>query len=481
MTFDRVQVSTGDRSVPRLGGRGIVVQSTGATPHGLVTINDGTVDAYGGASLDINNADVAIKLTSAASETSAGNGLNVVNSSGLVEIGETFVTGPTGNGINLVDNVPGFVADFGTASVTGIDNGATGVNITNTTDPVPDTFTSFDSLQIETVNGTGLRTRNGGTVNFNTPASITTNGGPALDLENTAGTTNNVLGSGFTFLNVNSTASSSNGIRLHNLNSDLQITGVTNLTAASGPSLSITDNQTPRGVYAIEFNEMNIAQRLNTGVFVEGINGSVQFATLNVDNAGGVAGPGVRVQNTTNPLDPTGPDSGVVSILGGTIANSFGNGVEVSNGLANIVNTTIDGSTANSVLLTAGSGQETTVLIQGSSLTGSALNGVRIESAGTGIVNTTVLNTLIDATFDPISAINFNAGSDISLNATGNFGAAGPPGAGPITLNNLAGGLLIIDQGSTAALTAANNGAGVVPLGVISTGGTTPTPPPPTP
>ncbi len=479
MAFDRVQVSTGDRSTPRLGGRGVVVQSTGPDPHGLVTINDGTVDAFGGASLDINNADVAIKLTSAVSDTSAGNGLNVVNSSGSVEVAETFVISPTGNGINLVDNVPGFVADFGTTSVTGIDNGAVGVNITNSTDPVPDTYTSFDSLQIETVNGTGILTKNGGTVNFNSPATVTANGGPALNLENTTGTTNNVAGSGFTFLNINSTASSSSGIRLHNLNSDFRATGVTNITSASGRSISITDNQTPPGVYAIDFNEVNIASRLNTGVFVEGINGTVQFASLNIDNGNGVAGPAVRVQNTTNPFDPTGPGSGVVSINGGLISNTFGNGVEVSNGLANIINTTIDGSTGNAVLLTAGSGQQTTALVQGSSLTGSALNGVRIEAGGTGIVNATVLNTLIDAVFDPISAVNFAATSDISLNATGNFGAGGPPGAGTITLNNAAGGLLIIDQASTAALNAANNGAGVVPVGVISFGGNTPTPPSP--
>jgi hypothetical protein len=169
----------------------------------------------------------------------------------------------------------------------------------------------------------------------------------------------------------------------------------------------------------------------------------------------------------------------VVSINGGLISNTFGNGVEVSNGLANIVNTTIDGSTGNAVLLTAGSGQQTTALVQGSSLTGSALNGVRIQAGGTGIVNATVLNTLIDAVFDPISAVTFAGTSDISLNATGNFGAGGPPGAGTITLDNSAGGLLIIDQASTAALSAANNGAGVVPIGVISTGGNTPLPPSP--
>ncbi len=481
MTFDRVQVSTGDRTVPQLGGRGIVVQSTGPNAHGLVTINDGTVDAFGGASLDINNADVAIKLTSATSDTSGGNGLNLVNSSGSVELNETFVLSPTGNGLNLVDNVPGFIADFGTTSVRGIDNGAVGVNITNTTDPIPATYTSFDSLAIETVNGTGILTRNGGIVNFNSPAVVTANGGPALNLENTTGTTNNVAGSGFTFLNINSTASTSNGIRLHNLNSDFRATGLTTINAAAGSSISITDDQVPPGVYDIRFNDTIITQRLSTGVFVDGINGEVQFANLNVDNANGAAGPAVRVQNTTNPLDPTGPGSGLVSVNAGLISNTFGNGVEVSNGLANILNTTIDGSTANAVYLTAGTGQQTTVLIQGASLTGSAIDGVRVEATGTGVVNATVLNTLIDAAFNPITATVFSPTADVSLNASGNFGAAGPPGVGAITLNNGAGGLLIIDQASTADLSTANNGVPVGAVGIISTGGTTPTPPPPSP
>jgi len=481
MSFDTVQISTGNPAIGRQGGRGIVVQSTNpAAAHGLVRINDGTVDAFGGASLDVNNADVEIRLTSAASDSSSANGLNLVNASGLVEINETFVSDPTGNGINVLDNVPRFIADFGTTFVTGIDNGAIGVNIANTVDPIFDTFTSFDSLFIETVNGTGLRTRNGGVVNFNSPASITANGGAAIDLENTIGTTGNVAGSGFTFLDLSSFNSVSNGVRLQNLNSDLQVTGTTAVFGAAGPSIAITDTQTPRGVYSIDFNQTNITSRQNVGVFVEGINGQVQFANLNIDNAAGVAGPAVRVQNTTNAADPTGTGSGVLYVNGGLISATQGNGVEVQNGLARIVNTTIDGSTAHAVYMTAFAGQQTTVLLQGTTLTGSALDGVRVESTGTGIVNATVLTSLIDAVGNSIGANVFSPGADIFLNASGNFGAGGAP-TGPILLDNAAGGILAIEQGSTSALSAANNGAAVVPIGPISVNGTTPTPPPPSP
>jgi hypothetical protein len=258
------------------------------------------------------------------------------------------------------------------------------------------------------------------------------------------------------------------------------VTGTTTVFNAAGPSIAITDNQNPRGVYSIDFNQTTITSRLNTGVFVEGIAGEVQFANLNIDNAAGVAGPAVRVQNTTNPGDPTGVGSGVLYVNGGLISATQGNGVEVQNGLARIVNTTIDGSTANAVYLTAFAGQQTTVLLQGTTLTGSALDGVRIESTGTGIVNATVLNSLIDAVGNSIGANVFSPGADIFLNASGNFGPGGPP-LNAIQLNNAAGGLLAIEQASTAALDTANNGPGVIPIGPISVNGTTPTPPPPSP
>jgi len=119
--------------------------------------------------------------------------------------------------------------------------------------------------------------------------------------------------------------------------------------------------------------------------------------------------------------------------------------------------------------------------VQGASLTGTALDGVRIEASGSGVVNATVLNSLIDAATNPITAITFDVGSDISLNASGNYPAPATGWLNPIVLDNGAGGLLTIDQGSTAAMSTANNGVGVAPIGIISTGGNTPPPPPPTP
>ena len=475
MTFGTINVSTGNASTSTLGGRGLVIQSTGTSAHGLVTVGGGTIDAYGGASLDISNADVNIRLASAASESSSGNGLNILQASGSVDIAQTSVSSPTGNGINAVDNAAGFTADFGTTSVTGIDNGAIGVNLTNATTPAPSTTYSFDSLSIQTVDGTGLRTKNAGTVNFNSPASITAAGGAAIDLENTTGTTNGAAG--FTFLNLTSTDSPNNGIRLHNLNSDLTVTGLTTVNGASGPSVSITDDQSPAGDDTILFNTVQIVNRNNVGLYVDGINGLVQVANLQIDNANNVAGNAVEILNTNNALSPSA--SGRVYINGGSIDNSGANGIAVSDALARITGVTIAGSASHAVFLTAsGAGTETTVSVLNSTLSNTAgLDGIRAEASGGGIVNVTALTNLLDVALQPINVIVFDSSSEIYLNASGNFGAAGgPPGVGAFELNNLGGGVLDVYQASAAALSTANNGATVINNGATFGGPLPPTP-----
>ncbi|MFM8495659.1 MAG: hypothetical protein ACKOEM_09055, partial [Planctomycetia bacterium] len=296
--LDATTAQLGQLNVTTKAGSGLVVTAAGASSLG------GTIDATGGASIAANAADLDITLATANSTNSTGPGLDLTQSSGQVAVAQTNVVTPTGNGINAVDNQPGFTADFGVTKVSGINNGAIGVNIANTTEPVPPTVTSFDSLDITTTNGTGLRTRNGGVVNFNSPATITAAGGPAVDLENTLGTTGGVTGSGFTFLDLASTNSVSNGVRLNNLNSDFRVTGSTTISGAAGPSLSITDTVPPPQTNSISFNQVDITSRNNVGMLVDGVYGQVQVASLNIDNANNVAGNAVLIRNTINPGDP---------------------------------------------------------------------------------------------------------------------------------------------------------------------------------
>ena len=348
-------------------------------------------------------------------------------------------------------------------------------------DPIPSTIYSFDSLQITATNGTGLRTRNGGVVNINSPATIAVTGGPALDLENTAGTSGGVAGSGFTFLDVSSTDSGSNGIRLNNLNSDLRVIGTTTITGADGTSLSITDNTGAPQTNALTFGAVNISDRNNLGMLVDGVYGQVQVASLTISNGNNVAGDAVFIQNTTNPADPVGTGSGRVYISGGSISDSGGNGIQLRNALASISGVTVLESAGQSIIATAGSGETTTVEISNSSLaTAVGINGLMLEATGSGVVNGTLFSTLIDVPTEAMSAV--ANGGFVSMDANGNFGAAAPaPGTGGFTLDNQ-GGTLVIDQSSTSAMATANNGVAItVPGNPVTFSGNTPPVPPPTP
>ncbi len=476
-SVDATKAVLGQVQVTTANGTGLVVQNAGATTTG------GNIAATGGASIAANTADLAVVVASASSTTSTGPGLSVVQSSGTVQSQSTTVTTPAGNGINLVDNQTGFAADFGVTKVTGVTNGAVGVNITNSVEPVPPTLYSFNTLDITTTNGTGLLARNGGVVNFNSPASIVAAGGAAIDLDNTLGTTGGVAGSGFTFLDLSSTNSAGSGVRLNNLNSDLVVTGTTTITAAAGPSLSITDNLATPATDSIAFGAVNITNRNNTGMVVDGIYGQVLVQSLTINNPNTVAGDAVTITNTTNPADPTGTGSGRVYINGGTIDAANGNAVNVQNALASITGMSITSFVANGILASAGAGQTTTIQVANSTITSAVgVDSLQQQATGGGVVNATVSNNAISATNTTsfgLQSIVLDATSAISLNATGNFGPGGGGPVGAFFLNNTGTGTLSIDQASTANLSTVNNGVLVTTTPPITVNGTTPTVPPP--
>jgi len=476
-SLSSASVSLGTVNVKTADGNGLVVQTAGVTTTG------GSITATGGAAIAANNADVDVTLASATSAKSVGTGIDITETSGSVAITTTKIEAPTGNGINAVNNLPGFTANFGTTKVSEIKNGSTGVNITNATTPSPATAYSFDSLSVVTVDGAGLVARNGGTINFNNPASITAAGGAAIDLENTLGTTAGIAGSGFTFLSLASTDSVSNGIRLNNLNSNLTVLGATSIVGAAGTSLSITDTVSPPATDTIKFNTVDITSRQNLGVLVDGVYGQVAIGSLNVDNANLVPGSAVVIRDTVNPADPTGTGSGRVYVNGGTIDGAVANNVELQNALAAFNAVAISSAGGQGILAVAAAGETTTLQVNGSTVTSAAgIDGIRLQASGGGQVNATVLTNQINVVANSLNAIVFDPGSVLSLNATGNLGSGGAaPGVGGFVLNNL-GGTLLIDQASVADLTTQNNGVTVsIPALPVTFNGTTPPVPPPTP
>jgi hypothetical protein len=461
--FNTIDVTTS-------GGTGLLVSKSD-----LVKVAGGTIDATGGAAIDSTGSNVDITLASMTSTNSSTNGVNLVQTSGTVVSQQTSVATPAGVGINLVDNVPGFIADFGVTTVS--NSGGIGVNITNATPPSPDNLTSFDSLNIATTNATGLRAINGGTVNFNSPATVAATGGAALILENTVGTTNSVAGSGWTFASLNSTNSTSNGILLRNLNSDLVVQGTTTIDAAASTSVAILDTQTPAGNYNIRFNTLDITNRQAAGLTVDGIAGQVIIENLIVDNAAAAPGSAVSITNTF-------AAGGSTYINGGTIADSSGNGIFVQDAILAVQNTKVDTPFSNALFVLSNAGQTSTVSYNGGILTGAGNDGVLLQASGGGTINATILQNSISVILNPVEALVLDAPSQILLNAANNFGTGGgAPTAGNFVLTNSAGGILQISQATLADLSTTNSGVAVTETtaGTVTFDAIVPTPPPPTP
>ncbi|MCE9630388.1 MAG: hypothetical protein K8S94_06685 [Planctomycetia bacterium] len=475
-------VNLGTVNITTQQGTGLQVTKSGTTGS-PVTVAAGTIAATGGPAVSANGSTVDITLTSAQSTNSTANGFNVVQSDGKITIDQTTINSPTGVGINLENNVPGFKADFGVTTVSA--PGAEGVRIVNATDPTPDTYASFDSLAITSTSGAaGILARNGGTVNFNSPATVATSGGPAVDLENTTGTLNDVVGSGWTFNSLTSTNSTSNGIRLVNLNSDFQVLNGTTVDGAAGISVLIADTEASPQEYTINFNTLDITNRQSTALSVNGIAGQVIVQNLDIDNAAGVAGDAVRVFNTSS----RGTTGGRTYIESGNIAGTIGNSIVAQDSILRVAATTIEGSTANAIFAQALAGQTTTIEVLDSAILTATIDGVRLEASGsalgTGTINGTVNLNRIDVVGPSIDALNLNSFGVINLAANSNFGQGGTvpaPGAGPITLDNTFGGFLGISQASIPELTTSNNGAATAVIGVINFNTAVPQPPPPAP
>jgi len=124
------------------------------------------------------------------------------------------------------------------------------------------------------------------------------------------------------------------------------------------------------------------------------------------------------------------------------------------------------------------------VSITGGILTGSGNDGVLLQASGGGIINATILQNSIAVILNPVEAIVLDAPSQILLNAANNFGTGGgPPTAGNFVLNNSAGGILQISQGSLADMSVTNSGVGVTETtaATVSFNASVPIPPPPTP
>lgn len=348
-------------------GTGLFVDGAGVGPTGfsLATTN-GKVDTTGGPALSLVDVTLNTTLASVVSTNSTSNGVFLDRTAGTFKSSSTTITQPKNNGI-VVQNSPNITADFGTTTVTGagIDPTDVGSGVVLTNNP-GGKFT-FGTLNITTDYGAGFVANNSGTVNLLTPGSVTANGGPAVDIQNTFGQTNGV--SGWTFNNLTSTNSTTNGLRLIDLPDPFTATGTTTVDNAAATSIEIG------GITAATFGTTNITNRQGRGIYVHDTNKNVAFGATTISGTGGGlagvemlnstgggltfsqltvndgGGQGVLLTNNAGSFTVTGPTviaqptgtaievnggTGGVTLNSVTVNNRFGAGIDISGGNQNV-------------------------------------------------------------------------------------------------------------------------------------------------
>ncbi len=221
--FDVLNISTDN-------GGGLI-----ASDSGTVTVNSGTIAAIGGPAIAIDPTIIDLTFQDVSSTDSVSDGILLNDARGtLLVTGATTIDGAQGVGINAFGNTNGLSADFGATTI----QAATGINLVNngTANFI------FNNLNVATAGGAGIFANDGGIVRLNgANPIINAAGGPGIDLTNTTGVTNGI--SGWTFANVSSTGSTSDGIRLADMPNLVVVNGGT-LTGVTNDGIHVENNAT---------------------------------------------------------------------------------------------------------------------------------------------------------------------------------------------------------------------------------------------
>ena len=457
-------------SVNDLGAGSNVLLTGGANPS-FVDTGDGIQIVANSGALSVQNARIGSKQ----------NGVLISNSNGshtFTNLNVTAAAGAGNAGVNIQNsNIVNFVnADITTSGVAGllgntvgsltINGGSTvnttgaaaisltGVGGTNTTlESIASTDSTTSGVLLDNVSGTfgttgGITITNPGSDGFvmrNSPALIVTVPSLTVTQSGTALTTfgnavvlqNNAMSLGqVTFNTVNLTTE--NGVGLFLRDADVLIGGGS-IAATGGAAIdanvTTSTNINDIGITLASASSSNSAA---TGISILSSDNTlgypgVSIGSTTVANAGTF---GVYLQNNI----PSTPASGVLAAFGSLNVTGSGQaGVYVQNTNASFSGATIGTSGTHAVELVAQIGENTTVAVSGSKLSGATNNGVNILATG-GTVNATILKNAIGVTGNSINAITQDAAATISLNLNLNSGiGGGAPTGGTIVLNNTVG------------------------------------------
>ncbi|WP_052292088.1 hypothetical protein [Mesorhizobium japonicum] len=421
--------ATADNGIFLSGANGAVTFSTVAINNtgqagiridnntNAVNVNGGSLGATNdptGNGVDINGGTGNVTIAASVTKTSAGNIVNVSGrTAGTVAFsGSLSATGGFANGIDVSGNSGTAVINFSNATKTLTTGANTAVNLTSNTGATIN-FTG-GGLVINTTSGTGFNATGGATVTVQgTGNTITSTTGTALNIANTT------IGSGNVTFQSISANGAVNGIVLNNTGTSggLIVTGNGNTALGGNSSGGTIQNTTGDAILLTNtkgpsFTNINIQNAANSGIKGTIVtNFTLANSTINNVNTAHTTTDG----NVTFNLSAGGSTetnlSGVVSITGNVLNNSWQDGISINNYAGTISSLTITGNSLTSA------------------------SAFAAGSAGTAIK--------VLAQQGASAAAQITAGS-ISDNTINNF-----PG----------GGGIMVHGGSTAALPAVNIGS----------------------
>jgi hypothetical protein len=325
-----------DLDVFNNNGTGVLVDTkTGGTTFNLVT-GDGTINTTNGTAMSLDPLTVNMTLNSVNSTSAVGQAINLDTVSGTLNIGTTNVADAFGSGI-FATNSGSLNANFGTTTIATSGSQNIGIHLL---DNNGGTFT-FNNLSVTTSTGAGFVANDGGNVRMNgAAATIDATGGAAIDLTNTAGTTNG--SAGWTFGSLASTNSGGNGVQLENMSGNVTVTGLTTVTNPAGNGIQVQNSSGD-----VTFSRVSLtggAASMTNGILLNNNTGNFNLnggaSTISTASAAGVlatnqarvtvgqvtmtdiAGPGIN-------LSVDAPNGTIATVINNTIS-STGNALDAT-------------------------------------------------------------------------------------------------------------------------------------------------------
>jgi uncharacterized repeat protein (TIGR01451 family) len=331
-------LTIGNTTAAKISGSGFGTLTLGNNTTPDVVLN-GT-----GQALNLTNGTFAASsaLSSLTTTGSTAQGVSLTTVAGTIAFGSTTVSGSTTQGISLMTSTASINfgnTTIGTASAgTG---GTDGVSLQNNTSGTR----TFGTLSIQNNSAVGfLHSNGGGLTNITGATTITNPGGRGIDIQNTT------VSNGVTFSNVNDTQSGSTGVFL-NANAgattfaDLDISpdaGQRAFQATNNTGTITTTSGTISNSSAVAVEITNASGTVPLNMQLTSVSANSGASGIILTNTSATGSPGGfrvlgnssgqcggNVNTATDPYTVTAPAT--ADCTGGTIQNTSGNGIQLSN------------------------------------------------------------------------------------------------------------------------------------------------------